>query len=514
MADYFKNIKNKLFSPALFSAYSTNQKAIFFGVCLYIFLFVTGALGIRFGSHWDEYMFVRQIDEAFKTGIYLPHNYVYPSFCFYYSSVLAFLYKSFVPFTGSSAFADQTMFYMFSRLGYLALSALTVFWLVFTVLKLTGSLRAALIGGLIFCSSFEFSYHSRWAVSDGIAVQFVFLSVFILFTNLRFRKKIILSTIVAGIAAGTKYTAAFILLIFIFYILHEYKEKRISGKQCLTCLLCIPFLFLSSFIFITPGVIFEFNVFFSDVVWVNSVYSTGHLGHTIHAGKEHFLRIIEYLTLELFSGNTIISVLFFLCAVAGTVYAVIRKNSLIFLLFIVPFFYIFYLSSFSAMIVRNILYVLPFFSALAALGYFYMTEKRHGKLKNSITIILVFFTFYSCFLNLQASTTIGNRSVEEDRILLKEFTGLHPDAKFILSKKVQEQLNMPCNNDTSEYVFLAYYLSEVPPTVSLANIRGQFAAMLGPQDINIDYYPNWCGKDRILVMEKKYVTDSIYFYTR
>jgi len=489
------------------------RKALLIGICLYAFLFVTGALGIRFGSHWDEYMFVRQVDEAFKTGIFLPHNYVYPSFCFYYSTGLAFLYKWLVPFFSNTALADQTMFYMLSRLAYLALTALTVFWVVFTVLKISGSIRAALIGGLIFCSSFEFSYHSRWAVSDGIAVQFVFLSVFLLFTDYHIRKKIILSAIAAGIAAGTKYTAAFILIIYPLFLLHEYIEKKISFKQSLIWMCCIPVLFLAAFFLTTPGAIIEFKLFFSDVVWVKSVYSTGHLGHTIHAGTDHLVKITEYVILEMFSQNTIISCLFFLFVFIGFIYGAIRKNILISSLFVVMLVYVLYLSSFSAMIVRNTLYILPFFSVMAALGYFYLLEKSNNKLKSILTLIIFLFTAYSCFLNLQAASTIGKRSVDDEKKLLTEFTESYQDAKILFSGKIQEQLKMPDNITNDEYTYLAYYLSEVPPGASVANIRGQFAAMLGPQDINIDYYPNWCGRDRILIMEKKFVTDSIYFYT-
>ena len=150
---------------------------------------------------------------------------------------------------------------------------------------------------------------------------------------------------------------------------------------------------------------------------------------------------------------------------------------------------------------------------MAALGYFYLLEKSNNKLKSILTLIIFLFTAYSCFLNLQAASTIGKRSVDDEKKLLTEFTESYQDAKILFSGKIQEQLKMPDNITNDEYTYLAYYLSEVPPGASVANIRGQFAAMLGPQDINIDYYPNWCGRDRILIMEKKFVTDSIYFYT-
>ena len=178
--------------------------------------------------------------------------------------------------------------------------------------------------------------------------------------------------------------------------------------------------------------------------------------------------------------------------------------------------YVIYVSSFRVMIVRNLLYVLPFFAVLAGLGFDFLS-KSIPNYKSGYVFRLLFFLMliYSCTHVIAASLTIKNKSRINSARELEKYMKENNDKEFILSSKVSSRLKVPksTNFDPSEKSYLVFYKNEVPFQLYTANKRDQFTEIIGIDDINFDYYPTWCGEDRIIIMKYYDASEDILYCT-
>ncbi|MFA6923220.1 MAG: hypothetical protein WC223_03110 [Bacteroidales bacterium] len=484
-------------------------------IILYIFLFINGALGIRFGGHWDESIFIICVKKSIISGTYLPHKYIYPSFCYYLILISGFIYKFFYSFSDINSLDTNYEFYVYIRYIFLAISSLCVIWVYILTFKVTKNYFASLIAGLIICSSFEFSYHSKWAVTDCIAVQFAILSTLILFFNLNANKKIIFSSLIAGIAAGTKYTAGLVCLNIIIFIIIEFILNRRDIKIIIKGIIVMCLCFLVGFIFTTPGAVFEFKMFIDDLIWQKDVYSNGHFGYAIQPGIYHFNKIFQYVIFVLFSKNVIISILIFIFSLIGFIFVFIRKEWNMLGLFIVMLIYAIYVSFYKLMIVRNLLYILPYFAILSSFGFINISGIfKKFKLRISANILLLIVLLYSTSNVLASSLSIYNKKSFDLKKELNKYIKENVDKEFILSLNVSNIVNE--NNKPPKSLknaYLVFYKSEIPYEMYTANIYNQFQKVIGIDDINLNYYPTWSGDDAIIIMKYINASKEILFYS-
>lgn len=483
---------------------------------LFIYLIINGVLGVKFGNHWDEWLFIAPAIESLNSGIFLPHSYIYPSLCYYIVLAAAGVYKIIFGINDASALISDNNFYHFVRCIFIFISSLTVIWVYLLTAKITKNYFSSLIAGLIICSSFEFSYHSRWAVSDCIAVQFVTLSALILFLNISTGNKIIFSSLVAGFAAGTKYTGGIAFISILIFILNEVSFKKENLKTAAVYIIYMMFFLLTGFLITTPGAVLEYNILKGNMIFQNNIYSNGHYGHTVEAGFSHLIKIGEYVMFVLFSKNHFISMLIFLLAFTGIASILIRKKWYLTGLFVTMLIYVVYVSSFSVMIVRNLLYILPFFAVLAAIGFDYLSNIiQKFKPGYAFRAIIIIMLIYSCTQVIAASLTIKNKSRFNVARELEKYMKANNDMEFILSSKVSSRLKVPksTNIDPSENSYLVFFKSEVPFQLYTANKRDQFTEIIGIEDINFDYYPTWCGEDRIIIQKYLNASEDILYLT-
>jgi hypothetical protein len=484
-------------------------------IFLYIFLIINGIIGINFGHHWDEHIFIRQACDSLESGSFLPHKYIYPSLCYYIVLAVAFLYKNLLGIDNVQSLLSDNNFMIWVRCVFLFISSLTVVWVYLLTFKITRKYFVALIAGLIFCTSFEFSYHSRWAVSDCIAVQFAFLSTFILFLDRNVSRKIVVSSFIAGIAAGTKYTAAIVCINILIYIVTEYFAQGENAKLMFKNVVLFCLFSVLGFLITTPGSIFEFQNFIGDVLWQKNVYSSGHFGYTVDPGFTHFTKIFEYLAFNLFSKYTFGSLVILIFSLMGALYAFKIKYYNALGLFLVMIIYILYVSSYKVMIVRNLLYILPYFTVLAAIGFKSLMDAIPSKfIKQVVVTVVVVCLLYTGQSVVKASVSIRNNNQNDFTVKLKEYIKQNPHCKFIFSEKV---LSLPGITNSSVIplsgkTYLVFFLNEVPWQVFEANINGQFEGVIGIDDVNLNYYPTWSGKDRLVVVDFYKASDFIKSY--
>jgi hypothetical protein len=469
---------------------------------LYLFLLVNGGLGIRFGVHWDEDLFMTQAARASAAGSLLPHDYFYPSFCFDLVYALARLYRAFGGAGDTAAPVSGGDFGICIRLAFMAISSLSVVWVYWLALKAGKRYLPALAAGLALCSSFEFSYHSRWGVSDCLAAQFAILSTAILFFDGSRVRKLIGSALVAGVAAGTKYTAGIVVLSILLYIILGMARRTATWKTVLGELaLLAAFLGLGFFI-TTPGAVFDLVQFVGDVSLQKNVYAYGFFGHTVEAGWPHFTKICEYAGLVLFGKQPWIAGAICLLALVGTGAAVVRRQWLLAGLFGVMLAYGLYVSTYRVMFVRNLMYLPPFLAVLAGLGTGFLARiPRRPGMRRAVWVALLAPSLLGCVLVARASLTIYHKDRLDFSRELKSYLAGQSGREFICSPKVRALLGLPRGEEVKhpENATFLFFKSEKSWQSYTANRRGQFEKVIGIEDVNFDYYPTENGADRIVI---------------
>jgi hypothetical protein len=480
-------------------------------VILYLFLVVNGWLGANFGFHWDEHIFAGYVDDFHLHWRVIPTNYLYPSFCFWLILFADGLFHLVHPALANvPSLASSTDFSVFSRCVFVCVASLTVVWVYVLTLKITKKYWFALLAGLMFCSSFEFSYHSRWAVSDAIAVQFAILSTVMLFLDMSLTKRIVWSAAVAGIAAGTKYTAGIVCLNIIICMaasLQPWKGGE-AMKLFLRRLFLMGAVFAVVFFITTPGCVYHMKTFLSGLQAQRRIYGGGHmLWDTMNPGLEHFSKICAYYVLALFSRLPAASIFISVLCIAGVVAALLKKEWNIFGLFLVMAVYVAYVSLFKVMIVRNLLYVLPFFVVLAAYGLFALHEKFKNKpgimVVDAVLLCLVAISLHDV---TKASWSIYRKDSIDMKKDLALYLAENPKDEYVFSPAVRQLLagtNAPDDAPANPDALLIFVNREVKLEDFPKIAFNRYKLIAGPEDVNFDYYPDWAGGDRIVALKLK-----------
>jgi len=483
-------------------------------IILYVFLLFNGISGLDFGEHWDEFRFILPACESIESGVFLPHEYIYPSFCYYIVVVSGLIYKIVLGINDARLLISDYNFYLYIRCVFLSIASLSVVWVYLLTMKITKNYSAALFSGLIICASFEFSYHSRWAVSDCIVMQFSALCALVLFLNISRRKKIIFSSLIVGIAVGTKYTGGIIILNVIFFILIGLKFNKKNLKDTAGDFFLLLAFSIIGFVIATPGVIFENDLLVSGMILQKNIYSEGHVGHTVNSAFEHISKGSVYIALELFSGNPVISFIIFLLSAIGFTTVLIKKQWNVLYLYITMLIYIIFISKYKVMIVRNLLYILPIFAVFASIGFLYICNGlKKYKLNNALKVIMILILIYSCSDVVIAAYSIKNKSSINLAYELEKYLEKNKDKDFIFSKKVSSLLKQGIDNDSkpAENSYFVFFKNEIHYLFYEANINGRYK-IVGLDDVNFDYYPVWSGADRIVVMKYSSVSDDMLDY--
>src|SRR6185295_3260645 len=111
------------------------------------------------------------------------------------------------------AVMDKPGYLLDVRRVFIFVSALGILWIYGAALALRYPWWQALVAAAGLGLSWEYAYHSRWAVTDCIMVQFVALTVFMLALHHRTRREgwLYAAAAAAGLCTGTKYTGVFML---------------------------------------------------------------------------------------------------------------------------------------------------------------------------------------------------------------------------------------------------------------------------------------------------------------
>lgn len=487
-------------------------------VALFVF---TGYRGIDFGYHWDERDSVLlQTRAMVAKGVFLPPEYNYPGVAKLLVAVPALddglgalargadLRQIF----GAMLLAiDAADYLLQARLVFLIVSALAIIWVYLAVWVLTRRWWEATLAAAILGLSWEFAYHARWAVCDCILAQFAALCLLLLALYHRDGRARWLwaAAIAAGLAAGTKYQGVLLLAPI---ALSAVVQTPATIRKRAVRVVAVGVICVGSYLFTTPGTVLDPISFATSFHAISAQYTTGHMGYSVAPGFPHLGLLLRYLAIDLFSPYAPIAVVLFAAASVGAAIYCGQDRKFAAVLVGFPVLYAAYFcSKYSVFIVRNYLLLAPFLAVLSAFGLSEALRRlRWPAARLALPVAAGCALVANAVWLISAGESIRRRDDGTAASEAVAYVRDHPRARFRVSARVtalarQRGLAVPANAtqaDGDEVVFFAKSEGG-PPTGWTANDPWLTRAVFGPREINFNYYSNWGGSDRVVVMTRE-----------
>ncbi|MET0790888.1 MAG: hypothetical protein ABW061_05160 [Polyangiaceae bacterium] len=501
----------------------------------FVFAVHTGRIGIDFGNHWDEHLQCRILARTLKTGVLLPGVYNYPMVP-YWLTLSALGFRSvFPPYQRGELMDDlndvkmvrvQTDdlqhyvledhgFFLRVRLTFLVVSSLSVIWVYLLVLGWRRHVGEAFLAASFLCLSWEAAYHSRFIAPDQVMTSFAALAMlFIMLVSVRRGpRKLCLygATVAAALASGTKYQSALLVLPLVI-VTYQTRDRARSLWGALYELIGLGALFTLAFVLVTPAAYLDPGRFVSWLVLMRDWYKNGgHYGYDAVPGLPHLWKILVYLGGDYFSFLQPIALLLSAFVLVGVVDIVreSRQRAAVFL--ILPVLYILYMCSQKVLIVRNLLLVGPFLAIAAARGVraaLALVKLRvlQGALVAAVGAVLVVNAnwLYQAALSIPRNTP---------KLALQDFARYvesQPTHQVYASPSVRgwlKTLKLDASRlaDTPQAAQeLAFYPDDWANFGTRPSDLPRFArTWFGPFEMNWNYYTNWAGSNRIVLVSAK-----------
>ena len=518
---------------------------IVLGLLVAVFV-LTGWKGRDFGRHWDEDFNLDKIRRPLTNGVFLPGSYTYPGMVFDIGTMallpetIPFLIRtakglppSYPSYTGPYQeivpnekvvplveFASGKAFLLRLRGILLVLTSLSGVWVFLAVRAWKRSGWEGVFAAAVLLTSWEIAYHARWVAPDALQMQFAALWLMLFAFALRSSSRpflwLRLAAAAAGLACGTKYQGAILLLpVFIhtFVVARALFLAR-PVRAIVKELTCIVGIFTAVFLVTTPGVVLEPLPFWQSVRSVGNIYAIGHGGYTVDTVAQHGCRLLVYLTAVLTSHWPILAGVLSICAVLGAVAMGKNEPLTAALLLCAPFLYVCFVVCYRVMIVRNYLLLAPFIAFFAARGAFHIGTSLAGAIwlrRIMVTCFVVLFSINLIFLCF-AARSIRKRAATRFGADIVAYLNKHPRTQYLLSPKVAQAVanervsprNATDNADVAQRYML--FAEETPVAAWMkwsCNRLGQYHLVSGPLEVNFDYYPTWEGESRVIELSMR-----------
>jgi len=495
-----------------------------------LILIGTGLWGLDFGLHWDERPWqIGPVKTMVQSHTLLPEYYNYPSFD-YWLNLLVLAPDVVTPRVGGESLIqhllrtlDSHAYLMRLRVVYLVLGSLTLVWVYLLVLQHVGKWLEALLAASLIACSWEVAYHLRWVATDGMLMQFAALTVLLAAQALKSSRQswLFAAAVVAGVGCGTKYPGGLLIVPVVLAAL--FNASRFTPREKARLLIKVVAIFGLTYLAVTPATILQPTKVAHAVFFEMGHYAIGHGGHAIGRGFEHAARMLRYFSTVCFSPYLPIALVIFVLAIIGIV-SLVRRNwreGSVLLAF--PFFYLLYFAMQRAMVVRNLLAVIPFLAIAAARGAVVIGELlgtkedtpdiqwRRANWRSAVWtgLLVVALCVNAWWLVASAESIMARHS---DRFVREAtaYIRAHANTKFLLSPRMIRDVAMvapPLENITTNPaeadVFVLYAREGMRRWHDWpANRPGLTLASFGPREVNFDIYPNWWGDDHIIAISR------------
>jgi hypothetical protein len=499
----------------------------------FVVLVYTGLIGIDFGQHWDEHLQCRLLARTAKSGVLLPGIYNYPTMSYWlaFSAFAPRLIPEWRPVpdllqdlnTNRSLEQDTSELQKYAledhglflriRGVFLVVSSFAVIWTFLLVLVWRRSTAEAFLSAALLGLSWEFAYHARWIAPDLLMASFTCLTMLLIMGCLQEKRRwwLFAAAVGAGMATASKYQCGLLLLPLIMAAVKT-RDRAAGGRGLARRLAGLMALFTVTFLLITPGAYLDTGRFIRWFIYVTSVYRNGGLaGYDIASGWPHLWRMLVYLGSDYFSPYRpfAVGVSVFVLLGMAALWRESRFQACMFLCF--PIIYLGYMSTQRVLVVRNTLVMAPFLAVAAARGVafsFVWIRQRYlrAALAMAFAVGLVANTLwlYQGGVSIPRSTP---QSIVKD--LARYIDGRPPRSVFatIGVRWGLEQLHFDLSKLAQRpegAAELAFYPDDWEGfSTRPANLSHLATTWFGPFEVNWNYYINWPGFQRIVIVSKK-----------
>jgi hypothetical protein len=500
-------------------------------IVLLLLLFnVTGLRGVDYGYHWDEAGWhTGPARTMIQTGVLLPKSYIYPSLDKWLvilpavpaaiRSVLEVGLKTLPIQTAMLAVMDAPDYLLRVRAVFIVVSSLAILWVYGAAIAVGHRRWQALVAAACLALSWEYAYHSRWAVTDCILTQFSALTLYMLALYQRrgSRHWLYAAAVAAGLGTGTKYTGVFLL----FPVLYAgaltlplrafWAQLRRAVEVC-----AIAF---GTYLLTTPATVLDPFLFINETHYISTYYMHDHGGFTAFSAWHHGWIVFEYFALAYFSPSHWLAALEFVFCIAGVVLWL--KKRLRFGLVVAGFplvFLLFFCLRYRVVMVRNYLFLVPFmalFLARAVSDFMRWLPRR--PLQYAFAAGLISVLLVQAFWLVEAGESIRHFDPALYTKQALDYVRDHADTRFRVSKQVRalarrSDVDMPPNvvsgSEGSQVVFFGKAEGPADPYKWATNDPFLTKAVFGPREVNFNYYSSWFGNDHVVIMDMKRAKDT------
>lgn len=396
--------------------------------------------GLPYINNPDEPAVADRALHILQTGDFNPHYFVYPNLYTYMQA--AVFVPRFLSLVSSAKIErlDQivpTDFYLWGRLLTAALGTLTVPLVYMAGRRLYGTAVGLIAAAFIATNSLHMQ-HSQFIATDVPATFFSALALLAIAHLLPVymssygatytggaiytasRRAYLVAGVAMGLAVGTKYNSALVILAFL--LAHGFEAGlrapggvvRFFGARLWIALGGL----VATFLLTTPFALLDLPHFLNDVASVIAHYNFGHQG--FESDYNWRVYVPEFLRTDF--GATALTL-------AGTALAFVRHRHADLVLAAFPVAYYFTMSSYRVNFPRNILPMLPFTSVLAALALVVAwqllvrsgAERRGGDLRRyqaGATVALVALVMLAVFSpTVEAARRVYKQAQPDTRTL-------------------------------------------------------------------------------------------------
>jgi len=493
-------------------------------VLLLVLFNVTCVRGVNYGYHWDEAGWhTEPAHLMIQTGVLLPKSYIYPSLDKWLVLLPAFpaaigavLENGVKPLPIQAAMLsvmDAPDYLLRVRVVFILVSSLAIVWVYAAAIALRHRPWEALVAAAGLALSWEYAYHSRWAVTDCILVQFAALLLFMLalFQRTANPRWLYAAAVAAGLGTGTKYTGVFLLYPVLGAGLLALPFSAIRGQLRRAVELCV--LAFVTYLVTTPATLLDPFLFLSETHHISTYYMYDHGGFTASSAWHHAWIVLSYFGISYFSPYMSLAAVQAAFCVAGSVLWLKRDRRFGLVLVGFPLlFLIFFCARYRVVMVRNYLFLVPFMALLLARGVAdFAAWLPRRALQYGFAAGLVGIALAEANWLIDAGESIRHVDPAAYARQALDYVREHGETRFRVSNQIralarEQDLKLPANvatgDEGTEVVFFAK--AEGPgPWEWASNDPFLTQAVFGPREVSFNWYSSWAGHDRVVVMKRE-----------
>lgn len=487
--------------------------------------------GVDYGQQWDANVIKGFVKLYVRDETILPGEYHYPPVSSYIASTALVPYAlPLVREYGANWFPTQrhllenvldrnnTSFTLNVRRAFIVFTMAAILWTGFAAAQ--KDWLAGLVAATVLAFSWELSYQSRIIHPDGPTTQFVALSLLLAMLGFYKRKPFspkvwfLLAAAVAAIATATKYTAGISLLIVLILAFPIFQETMPKVRDRLLWMSGLVLAYAAVFLLFVPGAILENSIFVYQIIRDQQIYAAGYGRQTVSTGWDHLSRILSYLAQAAFSHYRLLATFVPALAIGGGYY-LHQKNDrkelfLLISLAGVPILYILFLATNRVLFVRNLIQLFPVMAVLAGFGFSWLWQRLEAPIWRAALAaglgILVVANIV--WLSYTVGTIQDRRSDRFASEALAAIAGAETQSVYVTpaAAALLGNRELP-SNASSEFdpsvdlVLFAYRADTIDEHEGSwpVNFVGVSPHTFGSHDINLDWYANWPGVERMVL---------------